>query len=145
MIFFFFSSRRRHTRCALVTGVQTCALPIFGSDIAASSGAFNLFSPTAKATLKHMVYELAFKHDGKDHYLAGRKQVHDGPGVDIWTDTTTLFTTLHQGRDAQDPGIGAGILRLDLGDSLLLMSPISELLRYGEAWGKPCSTQWSPI
>src|SRR3546814_5177977 len=29
MIFFFiFSSRRRHTRCALVTGVQTCALPI---------------------------------------------------------------------------------------------------------------------
>src|SRR3546814_11342221 len=28
MYFFFFSSRRRHTRCALVTGVQTCALPI---------------------------------------------------------------------------------------------------------------------
>src|SRR3546814_9252905 len=26
---FFFSSRRRHTRCALVTGVQTCALPIY--------------------------------------------------------------------------------------------------------------------
>src|SRR3546814_10317494 len=26
----FFSSRRRHTRCALVTGVQTCALPISG-------------------------------------------------------------------------------------------------------------------
>src|SRR3546814_4254193 len=28
---FFFTSRRRHTRCALVTGVQTCALPIFSS------------------------------------------------------------------------------------------------------------------
>src|SRR3546814_2803432 len=28
MFCFFFSSRRRHTRCALVTGVQTCALPI---------------------------------------------------------------------------------------------------------------------
>src|SRR6184192_4733624 len=27
-ILFFFSSRRRHTRCRLVTGVQTCALPI---------------------------------------------------------------------------------------------------------------------
>src|SRR3546814_4784430 len=26
--YFFCSSRRRHTRCALVTGVQTCALPI---------------------------------------------------------------------------------------------------------------------
>src|SRR3546814_6343650 len=29
VVFFCFSSRRRHTRCALVTGVQTCALPIF--------------------------------------------------------------------------------------------------------------------
>src|SRR3546814_9462091 len=29
-VLFFFSSRRRHTRCALVTGVQTCALPISG-------------------------------------------------------------------------------------------------------------------
>src|SRR3546814_12864696 len=28
MCWFFFSSRRRHTRCTLVTGVQTCALPI---------------------------------------------------------------------------------------------------------------------
>src|SRR5881628_565394 len=28
-LFFFFSSRRRHTRCQSVTGVQTCALPIF--------------------------------------------------------------------------------------------------------------------
>src|SRR3546814_6952797 len=32
MVVFFFSSRRRHTRCALVTGVQTCALPISRSN-----------------------------------------------------------------------------------------------------------------
>src|SRR3546814_10245049 len=31
VLVFFFSSRRRHTRCALVTGVQTCALPIYRS------------------------------------------------------------------------------------------------------------------
>src|SRR3546814_18820727 len=30
---FFFSIRKRHTRCALVTGVQTCALPICGKSI----------------------------------------------------------------------------------------------------------------
>src|SRR3546814_7999720 len=37
---FFFSSRRRHTRCALVTGVQTCALPICrrGSSVSGGSG-----------------------------------------------------------------------------------------------------------
>src|SRR3546814_17954209 len=28
LLFFFFSIRRRHTRCSLVTGVQTCALPL---------------------------------------------------------------------------------------------------------------------
>src|SRR3546814_8062691 len=34
---FVFSSRRRHTRCALVTGVQTCALPIYGNNIVAAA------------------------------------------------------------------------------------------------------------
>src|SRR3546814_1223535 len=41
---FFFSSRRRHTRCALVTGVQTCALPIWvlGSDVEIHESIANL-------------------------------------------------------------------------------------------------------
>src|SRR3546814_9242265 len=43
MYFFFFSSRRRHTRCALVTGVQTCALPIYAA---------LLTRPTASARLR---------------------------------------------------------------------------------------------
>src|SRR3546814_4710854 len=37
-VFVFFSSRRRHTRCALVTGVQTCALPICPAVEAAGDG-----------------------------------------------------------------------------------------------------------
>src|SRR3546814_1041364 len=41
-LFFFFSSRRRHTRCALVTGVQTCALPIlFSNDLSIDLGTAN--------------------------------------------------------------------------------------------------------
>src|SRR3546814_4675635 len=39
-LFFFFSSRRRHTRCALVTGVQTCALPILAKQLYASEPSF---------------------------------------------------------------------------------------------------------
>src|SRR3546814_6963259 len=35
----FFSSRRRHTRCALVTGVQTCALPILLGEVGKSAHA----------------------------------------------------------------------------------------------------------
>src|SRR3546814_20891710 len=33
VLLFVVSSRRRHTRCALVTGVQTCALPIYGASL----------------------------------------------------------------------------------------------------------------
>src|SRR3546814_10859410 len=40
-LFFFFSSRRRHTRCALVTGVQTCALPIFAAAFGGFAVAFS--------------------------------------------------------------------------------------------------------
>src|SRR3546814_10342513 len=46
---FFFSSRRRHTNCAVVTGVQTCALPIsyrrqYGRDYI-SAMPTNLYGP----------------------------------------------------------------------------------------------------
>src|SRR3546814_3719535 len=41
-VVFFFSSRRRHTRCALVTGVQTCALPICAAHIYRRSSSFRL-------------------------------------------------------------------------------------------------------
>src|SRR3546814_1301210 len=42
LIFFFFSSRRRHTRCALVTGVQTCALPIYPAPNLDADGNLNI-------------------------------------------------------------------------------------------------------
>src|SRR3546814_2403596 len=42
---FFFSSRRRHTRCALVTGVQTCALPIFQASLAPDGASCAILSP----------------------------------------------------------------------------------------------------
>src|SRR3546814_15988050 len=42
-MFFFFSSRRRHTRCALVTGVQTCALPILKAQLAPTLKMAELF------------------------------------------------------------------------------------------------------
>src|SRR3546814_13254358 len=47
MMSYFFSSRRRHTRCALVTGVQTCALPIscLGEGVRAPRQLAELASP----------------------------------------------------------------------------------------------------
>src|SRR3546814_8643301 len=48
---FFFSSRRRHTICALVTGVQTCALPISYFEKPAQAGEPTEFSVTYELTI----------------------------------------------------------------------------------------------
>src|SRR3546814_7777422 len=48
-LFFFFASRRRHTRCALVTGVQTCALPIC-STITTATGVPGKPAPPASSS-----------------------------------------------------------------------------------------------
>src|SRR3546814_6729105 len=85
---FFFSSRRLHTRCALVTGVQTCALPICGfSDLFGPSTAVPIavtsdfegsdtlkeFTPRASISFKpnenhnfYFTYSRGFKGGGFD-------------------------------------------------------------------------------
>lgn len=90
--------------------------PPFGMGIPTGEGVFRLFSPDEDPRTKLMVYELPFTHDGKSYYLAGRKEVRDDPGFDLWKDTTTLFTRLHEGTDAAGPVVGAGVLSLGVAD-----------------------------
>src|SRR3546814_10507392 len=69
---FFFSSRRRHTRCALVTGVQTCALPILRNED--ESKVFlmgEVYTPRALAL-----------HDGR---LSLTEALGESGGPDPWT------------------------------------------------------------
>src|SRR3546814_13144490 len=73
----FFSSRRRHTRCALVTGVQTCALPIWLTIV---------YFPIA-----HMVWAgggLIFEWGALD--FAGGTVVHINAGVSVLVLATFL-------------------------------------------------------
>ena len=69
-----------------------------------------------------MQYRLAFEHDGKPYFLDGAKHVHDDPGFDVWKDTTTLHTVLHDGSDASGPVVGAGILSLGIEALARMMS-----------------------
>lgn len=102
--------------------VGRITFPPLGRDLPASSGRFNLFSPSDDPKLKRMVYELAFEHGGESYYLAGRKDVKDDPGFDLWKDTTTLLTRLHKGPDASGPVVGAGVLSLSPTELVKLLS-----------------------
>src|SRR3546814_11549685 len=85
ILIFFFSSRRRHTRCALVTGVQTCALPIWSLSARSRSPATGLQSdrhpvfPSAAETGAHR--PTAIRHSDAD-----RKSVVKGKSVSVRVD-----------------------------------------------------------
>jgi cholesterol oxidase len=98
-----------------------------GIGIPATSGLFQLFSPGPGEDARRMVYELGFQHNGKPRYLAGEKRVGNDPGVDLWKDTTTLYTTLHDGADKAAPIIGAGILSLGVRQLLALMATLKPI------------------
>jgi hypothetical protein len=95
-----------------------------GMGMQAHSGVFNLFYPAEDPAMKLMVYELGFNFKGQEYYLAGKKEVRDDPGFDLWSDTTTLYTQLHEGTDKSGPVIGSGILTLGVKDLLKLVSTI---------------------
>lgn len=93
----------------------------WGVAMPAQSGVFGLFSPSGDERLCYMVYELGFRHAGKDYYLAGKKYVRLGRPWRLWGETTTLHTTLHLGDDASGEVVGAGILHLGVADLLRLL------------------------
>src|SRR3546814_9224904 len=70
--FFFFSSRRRHTRCALVTGVQTCALPI---SVRTPSPASSKESPSMSAVMDNTVLLPSRETDRSEERRVGKECV----------------------------------------------------------------------
>src|SRR3546814_14852093 len=113
---FFFSSRRRHTRCALVTGVQTCALPIFiaREDILAFVGAVE------------RLLQLA---------LALRRL---GTGVGEFRPATSSL--LHSAAAASGVPSDIPARRVDEADALCR----SEERRVGKECVSRCRSRWSP-
>src|SRR3546814_18110676 len=102
---FFFSSRRRHTICALVTGVQTCALPIFpliqvddpgdiipgepntpgarcaldSLELAAGLARSGAAGAVVTAPVsKAQLYSIGFTHDGQTEFVADRLGIAGG-------------------------------------------------------------------
>src|SRR3546814_18757930 len=105
-VFFFFSSRRRHTRCALVTGVQTCALPIYPQARTFTAPVTETTEAAIDTLWDGQLYAVLGKPDGE-----GRWQVH------IWWKP---FVTL----------IWAGGLLIALGGIIALVGRLWRARRY---------------
>jgi choline dehydrogenase-like flavoprotein len=112
-----FVADREHT--GSITG--SVEYEAFGGELPVTRGIFNLFSPGGENE-RLMQYRLAFEHEGKPYFLDGAKHVQDDPGFDVWKDTTTLRTVLHEGSDSSGPAVGAGILSLGAGALAGMMS-----------------------
>src|SRR3546814_5444895 len=89
-LYFFFSSRRRHTRCALVTGVQTCALPIFLL-IAAALLAKHLYD-------NHVIEQ----HEAERAAIVERSARQASEGATAKSDTAREQEALRQAEIAKD-------------------------------------------
>src|SRR3546814_10422235 len=79
---FFFSSRRRHTRCALVTGVQTCALPISCYEVMRDTAAAHYIRETGRSWIPSTGNRISLGVtsaivDGRAFLQARRERVRD--------------------------------------------------------------------
>lgn len=93
----------------------TVAAPALSDEVlTVNGGIFNLFvRDDENVDTKKMIYRMLITaQDGKATYFEGFKSIHDDPGLDLWSDTTTLYITLYEGRDATAPVLGKGILKI---------------------------------
>src|SRR5579883_71545 len=107
---------------ASAVGWVDCAA--FGGRRPVSNGSFNLFVDDGDPRRKLMYYRLWFEGaQGRPLTLLGYKDVKDDPGLDVWSDTTTLYTRVLEGHRTRDEDGGArvlaaGVLKLYLMDFL---------------------------
>jgi cholesterol oxidase len=107
-------------REGVAEGWVECAA--LGGRLPVERGVFNLFVHTpadgGDPRRSRMLYRLHFRDgDGAPVTMTGFKDVHDDPGFDAWSDTSTLFVRLlagHVGPDGDDaaPVRGAGVIRI---------------------------------
>jgi cholesterol oxidase len=93
----------------------TVEAPALSRDpLVVSNGSFELLAVDPEATgARRMTYRMPTRApDGQDYFLHGFKRIRDERGFDLWSDTTTLFVTVHRGTDDQGPVMGRAVLRI---------------------------------
>jgi len=94
-----------------------------------SNGVFNLFvDEKADVPTKLMKYKMkVHSEEGKAYYFYGYKMVRDDKGFDLWTDTSTLYITVHESEEENSPVLGKGILIIEKADFAIQMTTMKAL------------------
>jgi len=125
--------------------------PSMGGKLPVEKGRFNLFVDRTDSSQKNMLYRLFFRDgEGNALTLSGFKDIKDDSGLDLWADTTTLYTSILKGhisekeeRSGQAELIGAGKINIYFFDFLKQLttfrteaSTISEKLNATTSFGR---------
>lgn len=97
--------------------------------MAVQSGEFHLFvDDPLRPGAKTMNYDFeALDEAGKTWTLQGEKRIEDDAGLDLWNDTTQLFTTVYEGAGTNGKVAAMGLLKVHLGDLLVALKSIEVL------------------
>jgi cholesterol oxidase len=119
-------------RTARLTG--TVHIPALSPDpMTIFDGTFNLFVDVGGKTHKQMRYRMKLAAiDGKQYYFEGHKEVHDDRGLDVYSDTTELFATVHDG-EPDGAVLAKGILKISAEDVVNLIRTMSAHDRDGKS------------
>ncbi len=109
---------------AELTGTVTFK-PFGDAPIPIENGVFNLFCIDRWTGIRQMVYSFTFKAEGQTYCVYGEKRIKDDPGFDMMRDMTTLFTTIHKGRNRVGEIYGAGQIFFHLLDAPSLMASMT--------------------
>ena len=93
--------------------VGTVTAPALSADaLTVTNGRFMLFADDPEAVnTQRMKYQFGMRSEaGEDYWFEGFKTIRNDSGVDLWSDTTTLYVTLYRGSDQRAPVIGKGIM-----------------------------------
>ena len=66
-------------------------------------------------------------YEGKQYYFDGYKKIKDDKGLDMWSDTTTLYITVYDGKDEKAEVVGKGILKIATADFATQMTTMTAL------------------
>jgi cholesterol oxidase len=95
--------------------IGTVSAPALSAEpITVTDGVFTLFvTDPDRVEMRQMRYRMKLTtEEGSKYYFVGFKTIHDAPGLDLWSDTTTLYTTVHDGDSDAGPEVARGILTI---------------------------------